>query len=129
MRTTASYELFPDAPSERAMARARWLAREGRTSDAEVAYRDVLALQPDLKPCWAEYFELLRGQGRADEALRVAEAAQVQFADSAFSLALTGAALIELGRFRDASACSSARSSPIPTSGWCGTSLAGPPIA
>ncbi|HEY7684917.1 MAG TPA: tetratricopeptide repeat protein [Gemmatimonadales bacterium] len=102
MRTTASYELFPDAPSERAMARARWLAREGRTGDAEIAYREVLAQQPDLKPCWAEYFELLRGQGRADEALRVAEAAQVQFADSAFALALTGAALIELGRFRDA---------------------------
>jgi tetratricopeptide (TPR) repeat protein len=102
MRTTASYQLFPDAPSERAMARARWLAREGRTGDAEVAYRDVLAQQPDLKQCWAEYFELLRGQGRADEALRVAEAAQVQFADSAFALALTGAALIELERFRDA---------------------------
>ncbi len=102
MRTTASYELFPDAPSERAMARARWLAREGRTGDAEVAYRDVLALQPNLKPCWAEYFELLRGQGRADDALRLAEAAQAQFADSAFALALTGAALIELGRLRDA---------------------------
>ena len=84
------------------MARARWLAREGRTGDAEIAYREVLAQQPDLKPCWAEYFELLRRQGRADEALRVAEAAQVQFADSAFALALTGAALIELGRFRDA---------------------------
>jgi len=102
MRTTASYELFPDAPSERAMARARWLAREGRTGDAEIAYRDVLARQPDLKQCWAEYFELLRGQGRADEALRVAEAAQAQFANSAFALALTGAALIELARFRDA---------------------------
>src|SRR5262249_42977076 len=60
MRTTASYDLFPDAPSERAMAKARWLAREGRVTDAESAYRDVLASHPDLKPCWAEYFELLR---------------------------------------------------------------------
>src|SRR2546425_459057 len=60
MRTTASYDLFPDAPSERAMARARWLAREGRVADAESAYRGVLASHPDLKPCWAEYFELLR---------------------------------------------------------------------
>ncbi|MGH7538462.1 MAG: tetratricopeptide repeat protein [Gemmatimonadales bacterium] len=102
MRTTASYDLFPDAPSERAMARARWLVREGRTGDAESAYRDVLASHPDLKPCWAEYFELLRGQGRAEEALRVAEAAQAQFASSAFTLALTGAALIELGRFQEA---------------------------
>ena len=102
MRTTASYDLFPDAPSERAMARARWLAREGRISDAEGAYREVLATYPDLKPCWAEYFELLRRQGRAEDALRVGEAAQAQFADSAFAFALTGAALIELGRTREA---------------------------
>ena len=76
MRTTASFELFPDAPSERAMARARWLAREGRTEDAEAAYREVLTLHPDLKTCWAEYFELVRGQGRSAEALGVAEAAR-----------------------------------------------------
>jgi tetratricopeptide (TPR) repeat protein len=102
MRTTASFELFPDAPSERAMARARWLAREGRTEDAEAAYRDVLTLQPDLKSCWAEYFELVRGQGHAAQALGVAEAAQAQFPGSAFALALTGAALIELSRYREA---------------------------
>ena len=71
MRTTASYDLFPDAPSERAMARARWLAREGRVADAEAAYRDVLATHPDLKPCWAEYFELLRRSGRGEDALRL----------------------------------------------------------
>ena len=64
MRTTASYELFPDAPSERAMARARYLVREGRVADAEKAYRDLLAEHPDLKPGWAECFELLRSQGR-----------------------------------------------------------------
>jgi tetratricopeptide (TPR) repeat protein len=102
MRTTASFELFPDAPSERAMARARWLAREGRTEDAVAAYRELLAAQPDLKQCWAEYFELLRDQGRAADALRLAESAQHQFTGSAFALALTGAALIELGRYREA---------------------------
>src|SRR5213592_888590 len=102
MRTTASYELFPDAPSERAMARARYLVREGRVADAEKAYRDLLAEHPDLKPGWAECFELLRGQGRTEDALRLAEAARAQFGDSAFSLALKGAALIELGRYRDA---------------------------
>jgi Flp pilus assembly protein TadD len=102
MRTTASFRLFPDAPSERAMARARWLAREGRVDDAEAAYREVLAGHPDFKPCWAEYFELLRDQGRTTDALRLAEAAQVQFADSAFPLALVGAALLELGRYREA---------------------------
>src|SRR5213083_986592 len=102
MRTTASYELFPDAPSERAIARARYLAREGRVADAEKAYRDVLAEHPDLKLGWAECFELLRGQGRSDDALRLAEAARAQFGDSAFSLALKGAALIELERYREA---------------------------
>src|SRR5207253_7275285 len=55
MRTTASYELFPDAPSERAMARARYLVREGRVADAEKAYRDLLAEHPDLKPGWVEF--------------------------------------------------------------------------
>lgn len=102
MRTTASYELFPDAPSERAMARARYLARSGRVADAERAYREVLAEHPDLKPGWAECFELLRGQGRKEDALRLAEGARAQFGDSAFSLALKGAALIELERYREA---------------------------
>src|SRR5438876_10218697 len=50
MRTTASYELFPDAPSERAMARARYLVREGRVADAEKAYRQLLAEHPELSP-------------------------------------------------------------------------------
>src|SRR5206468_9855237 len=102
MRTTASYELFPDAPSERAMARARYLVREGRVADAEKAYRDLLAEHPDLKTGWAECFELLRSQGRTEDALRLAEGARAQFGDSAFSLALKGAALIELTRYRDA---------------------------
>ena len=84
------------------MARARWLAGEGRTAEAEAAYRDVLTQHPDFKQCWAEYFELLRDQGRAAEALRVAEAAQTQFTDSAFALALTGAALIDLNRYPEA---------------------------
>src|SRR3989440_11228908 len=102
MRTTASYELFPDAPSERAMARARYLVREGRVADAEKAYRQLLAEHPDLKPGWAECFELLRSQGRSEDALRLAESARAQFGDSAFALALKGAALIELERYREA---------------------------
>src|SRR5690242_9044918 len=102
MRTTASYELFPDAPSERAMARARYLVREGRIADAERAYRDLLAAQPDLKTGWAECFELLRDQGRREDALRLAEAAGAQFGEVAFPLALKGAALIELERYREA---------------------------
>src|SRR3989442_12455828 len=101
MRTTASYELFPDAPSERAMARARYLAREGRIADAEKAYREVLGVHPDLKPCWAECFELLRSQGRREDALHLAEGARAQFGDAAFPLALKGAE-IELERYREA---------------------------
>ena len=102
MRTTASYDLFPDAPSERAVARARYLVHEGRMADAEQAYRAVLAEHPDLKSVWAECFELLRSQGRREDALRLAEGARAQFRDSAFSLALKGAALIELERYREA---------------------------
>ena len=102
MRTTASYDLFPDAPSERAMARARWLAREGRVADAEDAYRGVLATHPDLKACWAEYFELLRRSGRRDDALQLAGRALAQFGATGFALALEGAALMELERIPDA---------------------------
>src|SRR5256885_1399303 len=102
MWTTASYELFPDAPSERVMARARYLAREGRVGDAEKAYRDVLAAHHVLKPCWAECFELLRSHGRREEALHLAEGARAQFGDAAFPLTLKGAALIELERYREA---------------------------
>src|SRR5438094_1658857 len=102
MRNTASFELFPDAPSERVMARARYLVREGRLVDAERADREVLAEHPDLQGGWAECFELLRGQGRREDALRLAESARAQFGDSAFALALKGAALIELERYREA---------------------------
>lgn len=102
MRTTASFDLFPDAPSERAIARARWLAQEGRIGDAERAYRGVLTSQPDLKACWAECFELLRRHGRSQDALRLAEAAIGHFGPTGLSLTLQGAALIELGRYREA---------------------------
>src|SRR5207249_2253275 len=83
-------------------ARARYLAREGRIADAEKAYREVLAAHPDLKPCWAECFELLRSHGRREDALHLAEGARAQFGDSAFPLTLKGAALIELERYREA---------------------------
>lgn len=84
------------------MARARYLAREGRLADAETAYRDLLKLQPELKPCWAEYFELLRSQGRSEDALHLAEGATAQFGAAAFPFTLKGAALVDLHRYRDA---------------------------
>jgi len=102
MRTTASYDLFPDARSERALARARWLAREGRTRDAQSAYDELLAAKPELKACWAEYFELLRTSGRREEALRLADRARATFGETGFSFTLRGAALTELGRYPEA---------------------------
>src|SRR3989475_4982297 len=92
------------SPTRRASGpwRARWLAREGRVTEAADAYRAVLASHPLLKPCWAEYFELLRRGGRAADALRVAEGAAAQFGESAFALTLKGAAPTELGRYRQA---------------------------
>jgi Tfp pilus assembly protein PilF len=102
MRTTASYDLFPDARSERALARARWLAREGRMRDAQSAYDELLASKPELKACWAEYFELLRASGKAQEALELAERARASFGETGFSFTLRGAALTELGRYPEA---------------------------
>ncbi len=102
MRTTASYDLFPDARSERALARARWLAREGRTGDAQSAYDELLAANPELKAGWAEYFELLRSSGRGEEALRLADRARATLGETGFSYTLRGAALTELGRYPEA---------------------------
>jgi len=102
MRTTASYDLFPDARSERALARARWLAREGRVRDAQSAYDELLAAKPDLKAAWAEYFELLRANGRGDDALQLADRARATFGDTGFAFTLRGAALTELGRYQEA---------------------------
>src|SRR5204863_439654 len=86
MRTTASFELFPDAPSERVMARARYLAREGRLVDAERAYRDVLAQHPDLKGGWAGWGPGAARPGGAGDRrhppLRVLRAAPPRRADA-----------------------------------------------
>src|SRR2546421_2491130 len=102
MRTTGSYDLVPDARSERALARARWLAREGRMRDAQAAYDELLASKPEVKAGWAEYFELLRAGGRTEEALQLADRARATFGETGFSFTLRGAALAELGRYQDA---------------------------
>src|SRR5260370_35608615 len=100
MRTTASYDLFPDARSERALARARWLAREGRMQDAQAAYDELLAAMPDLKACWAEYFELLRAGGRKEEALHLADRARATFGATGFSFTRRRAAPSDLGSYQ-----------------------------
>ncbi len=102
MRTTSSFEVFPNEPTERDLARARWLRKEGRLSEAEEAYRGVMATQPALRSGWTECFELLRSVGKIDDALVLATAARDVFSTEAFPLTLEGAALIELGKLPQA---------------------------
>jgi len=103
MRFTSSYAVFRAEPGEEDLARARYLAREGRADEAEKEYRETLDRHPMLPAGWIELFELLRLQGRHEEALLAADAAAGTLGpDAAMPLALRGAALAELGRTRDA---------------------------
>lgn len=102
MRTTSSFDIFPDEPSERELARARWLRSEGRFRETEDAYRAAITANPKLRTAWTEYFELLRSSGKVDHALALATEASRIFSNAAFPLALQGAALIEQGKFRPA---------------------------
>lgn len=103
MRLTSSFVVFRADPEEQDLARARWLAREGRAADAEKEYRAALAGHPDIATGWMELFELVRRDGRFEDALGVANAAVAHFGpDAAMPLALRGAALAELGRVREA---------------------------
>ncbi len=102
MRTTSSFEIFPNDASERELAKARWLRKEGRLDDAERAYRNVIEGHPNLRVGWMECFDLLRRSGRAEEALALAADAEHVFATEAFPITLKGAALIEQERFHEA---------------------------
>lgn len=103
MRLTSSFAVFRAEPGEEALAQARWHAREGHLRHAEQEYRTVLGERPTLHRGWIELFELLRRDGRHEEALAVATDAAGAFGpDAAMPLALQGAALAELGRVREA---------------------------
>jgi hypothetical protein len=103
MRLTSSYAVFRYQPGEEGLAKARWYSREGQAAEAERAYRVAIAAQPDLRAGWLELFELLRRDGRHQDALDLATRAEDHFGpDAAMPLALEGAALAELGRTRDA---------------------------
>lgn len=103
MRLTSSYAVFQADPGEQDLAKARFHGREGRIAAAEREYRAVLEKHPDLTIGWMELFELLRHDGRVEEALHAAERAEAHFgAEAAVPLALKGAALSELGRVREA---------------------------
>ncbi len=103
MRLTSSFAVFRADPQEQDLAKARWLAREGRLEAAELEYRGVLDLHPSIATGWIELCELLRRQGRLDDALAAANRAAEHFGpDAAMPLALKGAALSELGRTKEA---------------------------
>ena len=101
MHSTDQFRIFATPPSEKALLRPRRLLQDGRTAEAEAAYREVLAASPALGQAWIETFALLRGAGRYSEALALAEQAVVQFGEGALPAALRGAALVELGRYRE----------------------------
>jgi len=48
MRLTSSFAVFRADPQEQDLAKARWLAREGKLEAAELEYRGVLELHPSL---------------------------------------------------------------------------------
>ncbi|HVO35501.1 MAG TPA: tetratricopeptide repeat protein, partial [Gemmatimonadales bacterium] len=103
MRFTSSYAVFHYGPGEKVLAKARWFTREGKPVEAEQEYRAALESAPDLRSGWLELFELLRQRRRYADALALARRAEAQFGpDAAMPLALTGAALAELGRTREA---------------------------
>jgi tetratricopeptide (TPR) repeat protein len=101
MFTTSQFRVFATEPSERALARARHLLRDASLDEAEEAYLELIDRQPELALAWCEYFELLRGQRRFEEALALSAQAADQFGEAALPLALKGAALVELGRYRE----------------------------
>jgi tetratricopeptide (TPR) repeat protein len=101
MFSTSQFRVFPSNPTDRLLSRPRRLLQEGRVTESEAVYRDILASQPALAPAYAEYFNLLRATGRHDEALMLAEAAVRHDIPPALGETLRGAALVELGRYRE----------------------------
>jgi tetratricopeptide (TPR) repeat protein len=101
MFSTGQYRVFSGEHSDRILSRPRRLLHEGRAQDADLAYRTVLEQEPDLRAAWLEYFGLLRHHHRFEDALDLSERAMSRFGDDALGPALRGAALVELGRYRD----------------------------
>lgn len=101
MYSTDQFRVFSDAPADRILSRPRRLLQEGRSTEAEAAYQLVVTSFPDVRQGWVEYFAVLRQARRHEEALALAERASEQFSEDALPAALRGAALVELGRFRE----------------------------
>lgn len=102
MRLTSSFSVFRFDPGEQDLAKARWLAREGKVEAAEAEYRKVLGRSPDIYAGWQELFELLRRSGRLEDALDLTDAAARHWgSDAAMPHTLRGAALVDLGRIQE----------------------------
>ena len=102
MRSTSSFAVFRYDPGEQDLAKPRWLAREGRTAAAEAEYRGALGRNPDLYAGWLELFELLRRERRFQEALELADAAELHWGpDAATPHVMRGSALVEMGRLME----------------------------
>lgn len=101
MFTTDQFRVFSGAPEDRLLSRPRRLLQEGRLAESENAYQGVLATNPEVKQTWVEYFALLRHGQRHRDALELGQRATRQFGDDAMPAALRGAALVELGQYRE----------------------------
>ncbi|HWA15318.1 MAG TPA: tetratricopeptide repeat protein, partial [Gemmatimonadales bacterium] len=101
MFSTDQFRVFSGSSEDRLLSRPRRLLQEGRMAESESAYQAVLSTNPEIKQTWVEYFALLRHARRHDDALALGHRAAAQFGDDAMPLALRGAALVELGEYRD----------------------------
>jgi tetratricopeptide (TPR) repeat protein len=101
MYSTDQFRVFTGVPTDRLLSRPRRLLQEGRAADAEQAYEALATTHPDLRQLWLEYFTLLRQAARFDDGLRLAERCALHFGEDALPAALRGAALVELGRYRE----------------------------
>jgi tetratricopeptide (TPR) repeat protein len=101
MFSTDQFRVFSGSSEDRLLSRPRRLLQEGRMAESESAYLAVLRTNPEIKQTWVEYFALLRHARRHGDALELGQRAAAQFGDDAMPAALRGAALVELGEYRD----------------------------
>jgi tetratricopeptide (TPR) repeat protein len=101
MFSTDQFRVFSGSSEDRLLSRPRRLLQEGRLAESEGAYQAVLRTNPEIKQTWVEYFALLRHARRHADALELGQRAAAQFGDDAMPSALRGAALVELGEYRD----------------------------
>ena len=117
MYSTDQFRVFTGEAPDRILSRPRRLTQEGRMPEAEAAYRELLLTHPDLPQAWMELFTLLREAGRHADALTLAERSAAELPGEALPSILKGAALVELGRFREGLSALDDASQVAPDSG------------